>query len=183
MKFNQDEIKKIILSAMLFIGVIYCYFTFLLGPLNTSETQAVTAMKTIEPEMIAAKKQIIKTAELEKNAPASQQKLEQIKRLIPEGAPVAWFPPRMADLFKRQGLDKAVTRLNSEAEEKNLTGFRKLLWAIDLPKVEFIPLGLALAVLENEEPLLEITSVTVDTSKEDPQFQHATLIVSTLVKE
>lgn len=183
MKFDNDEIKKIILSSMLFIGVIYCYFTFLLGPLNRSEKLAHTSLSTIEPQMIEAKKQIAKTAELEKNAPAAQQKLEQIKKLIPEGAPVAWFPPRMADFFKRQGFDKAVTRLNGEAEEKDLTGFRKLTWAIDLPKVEFVPLGLALAALENEEPLLEVTNVTMDASKEEPQFQHATLIVSTLVKQ
>ena len=33
-KFNKDQIQKIVLSVLGFIGLIYCYFTFFLGPLE-----------------------------------------------------------------------------------------------------------------------------------------------------
>ena len=35
-KLNKDQIQKIVLSVIGFIGLIYCYFNFFLGPLNRS---------------------------------------------------------------------------------------------------------------------------------------------------
>ena len=35
-KLNKDQIQKIVLSALGFIALIYCYFNFFLGPLNKS---------------------------------------------------------------------------------------------------------------------------------------------------
>ncbi len=32
-KMSKDEIQKIVLSAIGFVALIYCYFTFFLGPL------------------------------------------------------------------------------------------------------------------------------------------------------
>ncbi len=183
MKIEKEEIQKIVLSLMLFAGVIYCYFTFLLGPLSTAQAAGEAKIHTLEPQIADAKKQLQKTADLEKKAPVSSKALEQINALIPEGAPVAWFPPRIAEFFKHEGIDKALTRLNNEFPEKELTGFRKLVWSVDIPHVEFVPLGMALAKLENQEPLLEIMNVSVEAMKEDPQYQHATLTVSTLVKQ
>ena len=183
MKLGKEEIQKIVLSVMLFAGVIYGYFSFLLGPLDKSEANAKATIATLEPQIAEAKKQSIKTSAMEHDASATDQMLKRINALIPEGAPVAWFPPRMAEFFKQHGIDKAVTHLTTEAPEKDLTGFRKLGWTIDLPRAEFATLGAALAALENDEPLLEINNVSVDAGKEEPQFQHATLIVSTLVKQ
>ena len=183
MKLGKEEIQKIVLSLMLLAGVIYCYFTFLLGPLDRSAAASQTAITTLEPQIFDAKKQLQKTTELEKKAPQSTGVLDEVKAMIPEGAPIAWFPPRMAEFFKRQGMDKALTRLANEFPEKDLPGFRKLVWAIDLPKVEFVPLGAALKTLENEEPLLQITNVSVEASKDDPQYQHAVLTVATIVKQ
>ena len=42
-KLNKDQIQKIVLSTLGFIGLIYCYFNFFLGPLNRSrETMSKT---------------------------------------------------------------------------------------------------------------------------------------------
>ena len=165
------------------IGLLYCYFSMLLGPLATSQAKAEKTIKDTEPQILAAKKQLQKTAQLKLQAPAANEVFDQLKSKMPEGAPVAWFPPRMAEFFKRQGIDKSLTRLANEFPEKDLPGFRKLVWAIDLPKVEFAPLGIAIAALENEEPLLQITNISIETVKEDPQNQHAILTVATLVKQ
>lgn len=87
----------------------------------------------------------------------------------------------MAEFFRSRGIDKCTTRLVSEGES-NMPGFRKLVWAIDVPRVEFGSLGLAICNLENNEPLLEILDVSIDATREDAQYQHATLMLSTLVK-
>lgn len=87
----------------------------------------------------------------------------------------------MADFFRRHGIDKVSTHLVSEGEA-GLPGFRKLVWAVDVQKVEFVTFGQAVSSLENEEPLLDVLNVSVDATREDAQYQHAVLTVSTLVK-
>ena len=49
-------------------------------------------------------------------------------------------------------------------------------------RVDFIPFAAALAQLENEEPLLEIGTVQVDTSRDDVDSQHVLMTVNNLVK-
>jgi uncharacterized phage infection (PIP) family protein YhgE len=183
MKLGKDQIQKLALGALVLAAMLYAYFTMLLGPLATKQAKAEKAIHELEPQILEAKKQLQKTEQVRKQAPAANAVFDQLKSKMPEGAPVAWFPPRMAEFFKRQGLDKTLTRLINEVPVKELPGFRKLVWAIDLPKAEFAPLGIALAALENEEPLLQITNITVEATKDDPQNQHAILTVATLVKQ
>jgi hypothetical protein len=183
MKLGKEETQKLVLGGLLLVGLLYGYFTMLLGPLATQQAKAEKTIKELEPQIAEAKKQIRKTEDIKKEAPAAIGVLDQLKSKLPEGAPVAWFPPRMAEFFKRQGVDKSSTRLINEFPEKDLPGFRKLVWAVDLPKTEFVPLGIAIAALENEEPLLQITNVAVEAVKDDPQNQHTVLTVATFVKQ
>lgn len=183
MKLGKEEIQKIALGGLLLVGLLYAYFTMLLGPLSIKQAKAEKAIKELEPQIAEAKKQLQKTDQLKKQAPAANEVLDQLKSNMPEGAPVAWFPPRMAEFFKRQGMDKTLTRLTNEFTEKDLPGFRKLVWAIDLPKTEFVPLGIAIAALENEEPLLQIANISIEAVKDDPENQHAILTVATFVKQ
>ena len=73
--------------------------------------------------------------------------------------------------------------MNNEFPEKELPGFRRLSWGIDLPRVDFVPFAAALAQLENEEPLVEVVSLQIDTSREDSESQRALLTVNNLVKQ
>ena len=130
-----------------------------------------------------AKAQIQKTKEMEKNAPAAALTTQQVEAMIPEGSPVAWFPTRMGEFFKKQGFDKTSTRMNSELPDKDLPGFRRLTWSVDLPRVEFAPFATALAMLENEEPLIEISNLQIDASREEVEMQHALLTVNNLIKQ
>jgi len=181
MKLEQAQLKKIGISVGTLVALLYGYFAYLLGPLEDGEHKSIAGIAAIEPQIADAKDQINKTAALEQKAPAATAFLNKLKSNIPDGAPIAWFPPKMADFFKSHGIDKTSTRLVSEAPD-SMPGFRKLTWSIDLPKVEFIPLGVAISTLENEEPLLNILNVSVDATREDAQYQHATLLLSTLVK-
>jgi len=181
MKFNEDQIKKITLSVLLLCALLYGYFTYLLGPLQKSEVNATNGIASIIPQISDAKQQIAKAADLETKAPKATAFLTAIKNSIPDGAPIAWFPPKLADYFKAHGIDKCTTRLISESPDA-LPGFKRVVWAVDLPRVEFIPLGMAISSLENDEPLLSVTNVSVDATREDAQYQHASLTLITLVK-
>jgi hypothetical protein len=73
--------------------------------------------------------------------------------------------------------------MNGEVADKELPGFRKLVWGVDLPKVDFVPFAEALAALENEEPLFEIGSLQIDASREEVGMQHALITLNNLVKQ
>jgi hypothetical protein len=181
MKLDQDQMKKIGLCLAVFAALLYGYYAYLLGPLKDNEQKAISGIASLQPQIADAKSQITKTADLERKAPVATAFLDSIKSSIPDGEPIAWFPPKMALFFKSHGIDKCTTHLVSE-EQDDMPGFRKIVWAIDVPKVEFVPLGLAIASLENDEPLLTVLNVSIDATREDAQYQHATLILSTLVK-
>ncbi len=183
MKLGKDEIQKLVLGVLLFFGLVYSYFDLLLGPLSKQQAGSRQSIAALGPEISKAKAQIEKARQLEANAESAQIISRQVDAMIPEGSPVAWFPPRIADFFKKQGIDKALTRLNGEVPDKEIPGFRKLLWGVDLPKVEFVPLAEAVAALENEEPLFEIATLQIDASREDVESQRALITLSNLVKQ
>ena len=182
MKLGKEEIQKAVLGGLMLLGIVYVYFTMLLGPLVSRQGSVRKSIAELDPQIAAAQAQIKNTADIEASAPKSTRTLAQISAMIPEGSPVAWFPTRLGDFFKKQGMDKAATRMNNESEDKNLPGFRRISWSVDLPRVDFIPFAAALAQLENEEPLLEISTVQVDTSRDDADSQHVLMTVNNLVK-
>lgn len=183
MKLGKEEIQKLILAGLIVLGVVYSYFNLLLGPLGKSQEATRKSITALGPEIAAAKAQIKRTDDVEKSAPASMETMRRVVAMIPEGSPVAWFPPRVGDFFKKQGLEKNSTRLNSEISEKEMVGFRRMVWGIDLPKVGYVPFATAVAALENEEPLLEISALQLDASRDDVEMQHAILTVSNIVKQ
>jgi hypothetical protein len=183
MKLGKEEIQKLVLGVLLFFGVLYSYFDMLLGPLGKQQDATSQSIAALGPEIEGAKAQIQKTKQLEANAGQATLVSRQVEAMIPEGSPVAWFPTRMAEFFKKQGLDKVSTRMNGDSVDKDLPGFRKLAWGIDLPKVEFVPFAQALAALENEEMLLEISAVQIDSSREDVEAQHVLITVNNIVKQ
>jgi hypothetical protein len=183
MKLGKEEIQKIVLGGLMLIGIVYVYFTMLLGPLVQRQGLVRQSIIDLEPQIAAAHAQLKKTAASEAAAPAATRTLAQVSAMIPEGSPVAWFPTRLGDFFKKHGVEKAATRLNNEAPDKNLPGFRRLSWSVDLPRVDFIPFAAAIAKLENEEPLVEIGTMQVDTSRDDAESQHILITLNSLVKQ
>jgi len=183
MKLGKEEIQKIVLGVLLFFGVIYSYFNLLLGPLVKREEVASRGIQTLVPGIAAAKAQIEKTKQMQKNAPMAMLPMRQVEAMIPDGAPVAWFPTRLGDFFKKHGIDRVSTRISGEMPDKDLAHFRKLSWAVDIPKTEFVPFAQAVAALENEEPLLEIGVVQIDASRDDVETQHVALTLNNLAKQ
>ncbi|HEY3662980.1 MAG TPA: hypothetical protein VGL24_07495 [Chthoniobacterales bacterium] len=180
-KFNKDQIQKIILSVLGFIGLIYCYFTFFLGPLDKSRATMSASIAEVQAKTASSKTEMKKTANLELQAKEATGRYEALKATTADGAPIAWFPPKMRTFFGEQGIDKVTARLESSAEFKQpeLSDWVKDTWAIELPQSEYAALGNAIAQLENSEPLLAINHLVIHAVPEEPQYQQVSLLAQT----
>jgi hypothetical protein len=180
-KLNKDQIQKLMLSAIGFIVLVYVYFSFFLGPLSNSRDTALGQIDEFQGKIASSKSELTKTAKLEQQADASTKRFAALKALSPEGAPIAWFPPRMKAFFANQEIDKASARLeNSVAyKETDLANWMRYNWLIEVPQADYSTLGKAVSALENTEPLLSIMRISIKALPEDPQFQQVTLAAST----
>src|SRR5205823_14378092 len=162
-KHNKNQIKKVGLSTMGLVVVLYIYFSFFLGPLTRSRDSALAAIKDRQAKLDNSKGEIVKAAKLEQTAKDATTRFAALKTLNPEGAPIAWFPPRMKTFFANQQIDRAVARLesNSNFKQSELAAWTKYNWLIEMPQADFAALGKAIAELENREPLLSITKLTI----------------------
>ncbi len=182
---NKEQTKKLILAGFCLIGLLYVYFEFFLGPLHKSEQAMKAKMEQLQGKIASSKGEMAKAARLEENARAATTHYEALRSLSPEGAPIAWFPPRVKTFFAEQHIDKAMARLDSTTpcKEKELADWFRYTWSIDLPQTDFITLGKAIAQLENSEPLLAIRKLTIRPSAQSPDLQEVTLNVSTIIQK
>jgi hypothetical protein len=178
---SKDQMKKLMLSAMGFVVLIYVYFSFFLGPLNTSRSSTLGQITQLQDKIAGSKAEMAKTVKLEKQAEAATQRFAALKGLSPEGAPIAWFPPRMKAFFATQEIDRVTARMESSGayKESDLSGWTRYNWVIEIPQTDFSTLGKAVAGLENAEPLLSVMRITIKALPDDPQFQQVTLNAST----
>ncbi len=184
-KLTKDQIQKLLLSVVGFIVLLYVYFTFFLGPLNRSRTSMLAKIDELQAKIGSSKSEITKASSLERQAGTATTRFADLQSLTPEGAPIAWFPPRVKTFFANHGIDRATARLESSAPftEPELAGWIRYNWSIDVPQVDFASLGDSLAALENSEPLLAVTKLSIKASAELPQFQQATIAATaTLMK-
>ena len=182
-KFNKDQIQKLVLSAIGLVGLVYVYFSFFLGPLNKSRVAAEKTITDLQTKLASSKNEMMKASNLEKQATEATARFAAFQGITPEGAPIAWFPPRMKQFFSNQQIEKSTARLESSNpyKETELENWSKYSWSIDLPQTDFVTLGHAVAQLENTEPLLTITRLNIKAIADDPQFQQVTLTVNTAI--
>ena len=180
-KFNKDQIQKIALSLLGFVGLIYVYFSFFLGPLNKSREAAAARIAEVQIKTASSKTEMKKTANLEMQAKEATGRYEALKATTADGAPIAWFPPKMRSFFGEQGIDKVTARLETSGDFKQpeLSDWIKDTWAVELPQSEYETLGKAIAELENSEPLLSIEQIVIHAVPEEPQYQQVSLAVQT----
>ena len=139
----------------------------------------------LQNKMGASKNELTKVTNLERQASAATDRFASLQALSPEGAPIAWFPPRIKTFFANHNIDKANVRLDtSEAFAKpELSGWINDGWTIDIPQTDFATLGAAIAKFENTEPLIVVTKLSIRATAAEPQNQQVTMAVATtLVK-
>ncbi|HEV3409679.1 MAG TPA: hypothetical protein VG095_05265 [Chthoniobacterales bacterium] len=180
-KLSKDQLQKVFLSGIGFIVLLYVYFSFFLGPLNKSRTTMERTIADLQKKLSSADSETKKAANLEKQAGVATERYAAIKALTPEGAPIAWFPPRMKLFFANRQIEKATARLDSSSayKEAELADWTKNTWVIDLPQTDFITAARAIADLENSEPLMTIAKISIKAESTDPQFQQVNLSANT----
>src|SRR6476646_962186 len=139
---SKDQIKKLMLSAMGFVVLVYVYFSFFLGPLNSSRDATLAQINELQGKVANSKNELTKTAKLEKQAETATSRFAALKALSPEGAPIAWFPPRINTFVANQEIDKATARLESSApyKESDLASWMRYNWIIELPQADYATL-------------------------------------------
>ena len=183
-KFTKDQLQKIILSALMMVGLIYCYFTFLIAGLNKSDRDTAAAIEGLDKQIATAKSGVKRSASVEEQARSSEELLAQVNDMVPDGAPIAWFPPRMNTFFARHGV-KGVTVRSAGIDagpDAVMKDYRNANWTVDIPQVGATALGITVAGLENEEKLLEITRLQVSSQADAPEKQRVSLNLLTLLK-
>jgi hypothetical protein len=183
---KKDQIQKLVLSAIGFVALLYCYFSFFLGPLNRSRETALKSITDTQAKIDSSKSEMKKASNLERQAAEATARYAILQSMTPEGAPIAWFPPRIKAHFASQQIDKASARMEQTGpyKEPELADWRRFSWIIDLPQSDFASLGKAVAALENSEPLLAVTKLQIRAVPEDPQYQQVSLTaVTTLLKK
>ncbi len=183
LNLNKDQIQKLALSTIGFVVLVYVYFSFFLGPLNKSRDSMLVSIKELQNKVGSSKNEMTKAANLEKQASAATTRYAALTSLSPEGAPIAWFPPRMKIFFSNLQIDKTTARLEGSVpyKEADLSGWMRYNWTLDLPQTDFDSLGKAVAELENTEPLLAINKINIHALPSEPQFQQVTLTTSTAI--
>jgi len=183
MKLSKDQLQKVFLSGIGFIVLLYVYFSFFLGPLNKGRETADRTMQDVKSKLASSKTETAKAANLEKQAAEASERFAAMKALSPEGAPIAWFPPRMKVFFANHNIEKATVRADSNApyKETEMAEWNRYVWQLDLPQTDFTTLGKALADLENSEPLLSIPRISIKAVADNPQFQQVSLTAHTAI--
>jgi hypothetical protein len=185
LKLKRDQIQKLALSAIGFVVLLYVYFSFFLGPLNKSRSAMLLKIDDRQSQLKASNDGIRKAGSLEQQAAHATARFAALKALNPEGAPIAWFPPRIKVFFANQQIEKANARLENSSpfKESELSEWMKYNWMIDLPQADFSALGTAIAELENSEPLLSISKIKIHASNDQPQFQQVVITASTIIQK
>jgi hypothetical protein len=184
-KLSSDQIKKLALSAMGFVFLLYVYFTFFLGPLQKSRDSTFKQIDELQKKIDGSRDEMAKAANVERQAKDATIRFAALRALTPDGAPIAWFPPRVKTFFANQQIDKAAARLESTTNFKQaeLSGWSKYNWLIELPQADFAGLGKSIADLENAEPLLSITKLNIHLMPNESQFQQVGIAATTVIEK
>ncbi|MEI8233504.1 MAG: hypothetical protein WCH57_02330 [Verrucomicrobiota bacterium] len=185
MKFNKEQIQKAVLVVMLGGGCLFYYTSEMIGPLSERETKALKEIAALEPKIKDAKTRMSRTQAIETadpHADEARRALGVMRAKIPDAPPVAWFPTRMETFLKQQGIAKPVFHPNAERKNPGFPGFEEAAWSMEFLRVTFTGLGRALAALENQEGLLQITQLQINPVPKEPEAHYAKITISTLVK-
>ena len=185
MKLSQDQIKKIFLSLIGLVALVYCYFSFLLGPLQASQENMISTTAELEGKVAGSKKTMEQTAQLERTAGPAIRLSKTVEAMIPEGAPLAWVPPRIKSFFASDGVDPGAIRLLSTfpLKQPEMAAYAIDDWLVDFPHADFLVLAKSIARFENENPLWSVASLRLKANEAELGLQTATLGIRTLVKK
>ncbi len=183
-KLSKDDIQKIALGALMFCVLIYVYFTMMLAPLSASEKKFTTEAVALREKIREADLEIRKAKNLEAQALPATEMVAALRESTPKGLPIAWYPVRLMNFFKNQGLDDPLPTIQLASETPgidSLQGFIDIQWNVNFERAPFTKFGHSMAALENENPLVQINNIGIVASTEQPEFQRVTLVFTDLL--
>lgn len=183
MSLSKEQQKKLMLGGLFGAALIYGYFEFGLGPLNTKQTAAKREIVTLTPKLADANKKIASRDALKAKVPQAEAYLNQIDQMIPEGSPVAWFPTLVGEFFKAKSGERVTTRLLNDVADPAVDGYKRLNWTVEIPKADAMEFAGVLADFENKQPLVEVPSFIIEFIQDEPQHQRITLNLTNSVKK
>jgi hypothetical protein len=185
MKVSKENVQKIILGAIVCAGFLYYYTAQMLDPLTVREKVLTGQIRDLEAKIRdgrskIAQARVVQGTEATKDEAQTAYAIMQEK--IPSAQPIAWLPTRLGELFKARGLAKQNYHCETSGSNTGIPGFHSSTWVVDFPAAPFSEFGSAVAGLENEDGLSQITKFQVSATSKDPQNHHAQFTFSTLVK-
>ena len=182
---SKDHTRKLAVLLLAFLAFVYCYFSFLLGPVNQQQAAALTRLAELQLKLANSGSDLQKATRLGSEAAASVRRYSAISALIPSGASVAWFPPRLKVLFMQEGLDQASVRFahTTILKQPELAKYVRTQWSVEVAGAGYETMGRAVARIENEEPLLIFNSLKITADPGEPEFQRASLGVALITRE
>jgi hypothetical protein len=183
MALSKEQKQKLMLGVLMGIGLVYVYLEFGLGPLKRKQDITEKEIALLQPKIAEATKKIRSRDNLKSRVPQAEVFLSQVKRMIPDGSPEAWFPTLIADYFKSRGNERVTTRWGSGVADPAVEGHRRINWNIEIPKADVIEFASVLADFENDQPLVECPSIMIEFNREDPQNQKVTMTLTNSVRK
>ncbi len=183
-KLSKDQTQKIILSLMMFAILIYGYFQFLLGPLAKKDAANIKAVAELEKNISEASRSVRLGSNAVESSLAATATMRQIDGMIPKEAAIAWFPPKVSNFFDKRGVPKVTVKLRGteKVSAPGLQEFKNFTWDVAFPPANFINVITALHQLENEDPLLAINTISVQSSPDNPDNQTISAAFTILLK-
>ena len=183
-RLSKDQIQKSLLIIIGLVVLVYCYWTFFLGPLDKSQTKMKLATADREDKLAQGAKTLKDAARLEETARDSIARSAKLQELTPPGAPLAWFPPLIKSFFAADQIELGPVRLLyiMAFKEPEMAAYSKTDWLIEIPRGDFRILGGCIARLENERLFSSITNIRIHAVPEEPEIQTVTLGIRRIVK-
>ena len=184
-RLSKDQIQKSLLSLIGLVVLVYCYWTFFLGPLDQSQTKMKLATADREDKLARGAKTLKEAARLEETGRDSVARSAKLQELTPPGAPLAWFPPLIKSFFAADQIELGPVRLlNTIAfKEPEMAAYFKTDWLIEIPRGDFRILGGCIARLENERLFSRVTNIRIHSVPEEPEIQTVILGITRIVKQ
>ena len=145
-------------------------------------------MKDTQAEIDASKDEMSKAATLEQQSQDSdnRSRVAFAKRAYnADGAPIAWLLHASRFSSPTNNSTRRGARLESSTafKEPELSGWMKYNWLIEIPQADYSALGRAIADLENAEPLLSVTKLTIHGQSDQPEFQTVDMVVTNYIQK
>ena len=149
MTLSKNETQKIVLSGIALVAVIYVFFAFFLNPLEANREKMQVQIADYEAKLAGSAKVLHDVEVLSRSAQTATAHFADLTATIPDGAPVAWFPPRMKQFFAGEGVVADSIHLIDSApfNQPELDRFASYNWSVALESVPFPSFAQALAQL------------------------------------